>query len=68
MTAPEDLVTLFNLDAPSCCGRCARTIERFVALAEDGAADTGTGAAAMVAGAARALLGRPARVAVAGVR
>lgn len=48
VTAPEDLATLFGLDAPSCCGRCLRRIARFAALAAEGAAaDDGAPAVAL---------------------
>jgi bacterioferritin-associated ferredoxin len=33
-TAPV-LIAKLGLDDPRCCGRCVRTIERYVALAED---------------------------------
>jgi bacterioferritin-associated ferredoxin len=39
VTAPEDLIVLFGLDDPSCCGRCIRRIDAFAALAAEGAAD-----------------------------
>jgi hypothetical protein len=39
VTAPDDLIILFRLDDPSCCGRCIRRIDVLAALAADGAAD-----------------------------
>lgn len=36
MVAPEDLITLFGLRDPSCCGRCVRQIDRLVAIATEG--------------------------------
>ena len=62
VTAPDDLITLFSLDEPSCCGGCRRGIQRFVSLAAEGAAGAGTGivpmrarpsVAGMLAGATR---------------
>lgn len=35
---PDDLIALFQLDAPSCCGRCEREIDQFVALARESSA------------------------------
>ena len=63
VTAPEDLVALFGLNDESCCGRCARRPEQFVALAAEGAAHGELEPAAalpstpsLVAGATRVLL------------
>lgn len=39
VTAPDDLIVLFRLDDPSCCGRCIRRIDAIAALAADGAAE-----------------------------
>ena len=36
VTSPEDLIALFGLRDRSCCGRCVRQIDRFVALAAEG--------------------------------
>src|SRR5262245_61187623 len=35
--APDDLIEVLGLNDPSCCGRCSDEVERFVALAWDGA-------------------------------
>jgi bacterioferritin-associated ferredoxin len=37
VTEPDDLIVLFGLDDPSCCGRCVRRIDAIAALAADGA-------------------------------
>jgi bacterioferritin-associated ferredoxin len=29
----DELIEVLGLDQPECCGRCARTIDRFVAVA-----------------------------------
>ena len=34
---PAELIALFRLDSPSCCGTCEERIEDFVALAREGA-------------------------------
>jgi bacterioferritin-associated ferredoxin len=36
VTSREDLIILFGLRDPSCCGRCVRQADRFVALATEG--------------------------------
>lgn len=37
VTTPEDLIILFGLNDPACCGRCARQPAHLVALAAEGA-------------------------------
>jgi bacterioferritin-associated ferredoxin len=46
VTSREDLIALFGLRDRSCCGRCLRQADRFVALAAEGkdCADVGDGA------------------------
>jgi bacterioferritin-associated ferredoxin len=43
IVAPDALIAVLGLDDQRCCGRCAATIERFVALAWEGASETGVG-------------------------
>jgi bacterioferritin-associated ferredoxin len=33
---PDELIALFGLDDPRCCGRCEEGIDQFVALAWEG--------------------------------